>query len=181
MNSAADRNRASALTKLPRAELRDARFSVPHPAPTNTEFRPNEFGGGTSSDLEEIFKEGLDARGLKALHQEGVWKQHWFRSNVGVKAPTRGLESTTCLQELQRLLDALEVLSDGHVARALGSILRTPYRSTGLQSDFPDKTIGVSETSEPWSYLRVDTCLTTPRRTAAMVLRRARGTRLPPP
>ena len=56
------------MTRLLRAELRDARFSVTRLAHTNIEFVPNEFGGGTSSDIEETFKEELDARGKKGLH-----------------------------------------------------------------------------------------------------------------
>ncbi len=109
MNSAEDRNRASALTKLLRAELRDARFSVTHLAPTNTEFRPSEFGGGTSSDIEETFKEELDARGLKALHQEGVWKRESFQSDIQVKALSRSSKSAARVHEFERLLDDIGV------------------------------------------------------------------------
>lgn len=95
MNSAEDRNRASVLTKLLRAELRDARFSVTHLARTNTEFVPNEFGGGTSSDIEETFEEELDARGLEALHREGVWKRESFQSDIQVKALSRSSKALT--------------------------------------------------------------------------------------
>ena len=44
MNSHDDRKRASTLTALLRAELRNARFSLAHLAPTNTKFVPNELG-----------------------------------------------------------------------------------------------------------------------------------------
>ena len=175
MNSAEDRNRVSALTKLLRAELRDARFSVTRLAPTNIELVSGADPTGTVTTLEETSEKELDAQGIKALHQEGAWKQQWFRSNVSVKALDRGAESTTRLQEFERLLGALGVLSEGHVAHAIGSVLRTPYSSTVLESDFPHKTIGVSETSDLWSYLLVDACLTTPRRTATKVLRWVRG------
>ncbi len=49
MNSAGDKKMASTLTKLLRSELRDARSSITHLPLTDTEFVPNEHGGGTTS------------------------------------------------------------------------------------------------------------------------------------
>ena len=177
MNSAEDRNRASALTKLLRAELRDARFSVTHLAPTNTEFRPSEFGGGTSSDIEETFKEELDARGLKALHQEGVWKREPFGSNVRVTAFAHNSESAARLAEFERLLDDIGVLSEAEnrVAHALGSVISHYYKSSAGGTDAPEKSFSVSAAADLWTYLLVDACLTTPRRTANKVLHWVRG------
>ena len=100
MNSAEDRNRASALERLLRAELRDARFSVTRLAPANTEFVPNELGGGTSSDIEETFKEEFDARGIRSLHQEDVWKREPFGSNVRVTALSRNSDGAIRLARL---------------------------------------------------------------------------------
>ena len=175
MNSSEDRNRVSALTKLLRAELREARFSLTRFAPTNIELVSGAAPTGTVTKLEETSEKELNAQGIMALHHQGDWRQQWFRSNVSVKALTRGAESTTRLRDFECLLDALGVLSEGHVAHALGSVLRSPYSSTVLESDFPHKTIGVSETSDLWSYLLVDACLATPRGTAAKLLRWARG------
>ncbi len=175
MNSAEDRNRASALTRFLRAELRDARFSMTRLAPANIELVSGADPTGTVTRLEETSEKKLDAQGIKALHQEGDWKQQRFRSNVSVKPLTRGVESTARLQDFERLLDDIGVLSEGHVAHALGSVLNARDGSTFLESDSPLKTIGVSETPELWGYLLVDACLATPRRTANKVLRWARG------
>ena len=49
MNSAEESNRASALTGLLRAELRDARFSVARLAPTNIELVSGAIPTGTVS------------------------------------------------------------------------------------------------------------------------------------
>ena len=168
-------NRASALTTLLRAELRDARFSVTHLGPTNTEFRPNEFGGGTSNDIEETFKEELDARRLEALHQNGAWKRESFRSDIRVKALSRGTESAARVDEFERLLDDIGVLSEGCVAHALGSVIPHYYKSSLVPANAPEKSFSVSAATHLWSYLLVDACLTTPRRTANKVLRWVRG------
>ena len=175
MNSAEDRNRASALTKLLRAELRDARFSVTHLARTNTEFRPSEFGGGTSSNMEQIFEDELDAHGLEALHQQGVWKQESFQSDIHVKALTRSSKSADRVDEFQRLLDDVGVLSEGCVAHALGSVISHRYKWSLVPPYAPEKSFSVSTATDLWSYLLVDACLTTPRRTANKVLRWVRG------
>ena len=175
MNSAEDRNRASALTRLMRTELRDARFSVTHLGPTNTEFVPNEFGGGTSSDIEMTFEEELDVRGLKALHQEAVWKRESFQSEIQVKALSRSSKSADRLNEFERLLDDIGVLSDGCVAHALGSVVSHYYEWSQVPAYAPEKSFSVSAATHLWSYLLVDACLTTPRRTANKVLRWVRG------
>ena len=175
MNSTEDRNRASALTRLLRAELRDVRFSVTHLAPTNTEFVPDEFGGGTSSDVEETFKEEFDARGLKALHQEGVWKRESFRSDIRVKALSRSSRSAARVEEFKRLLDDIGILSEGCVAHALGSLISHYYKWSQVPAYAPEKSFSVSAATDLWSYLLVDACLTTPRRTANKVLRWVRG------
>ena len=65
MNSAEDRNRASALTRLLRAELRDACFSVTHLTYGHIEFVSGAYGGHTSSTPEESSIEELDAHGLQ--------------------------------------------------------------------------------------------------------------------
>ena len=178
MNSAEDRSRAYALTRLLRAELRDARFSVTHLAPTNTEFVPNEFGGGTSSDIEETFEERLDARGLLALHQEGAWKRESFQSDMLVKALSRSSKSADRIDEFERLLDDIGVLSEGCVAHALGSVIPHYFKSSQVPAYAPEKSFSVSAAADLWSYLLVDACLTTPRRTANRVLRWVRGTPL---
>ena len=66
---------ATALTKLLRSELRDARCSITQLALTDTEFVANEHGGGITSKFEETSKEESDSRGLKTLHQGCVWKR----------------------------------------------------------------------------------------------------------
>ena len=172
MKSAEDRNPASALTRLLRAELRDARFSVIHLGPTNTIFRPSEFGGGTSSDMEETFKEKLDARGLQAMHQEGVWKRESFQSDIQVKTLS---QSADRFDEFERLLDDIGVLSEGCVAHALGSVISHCYKWAEVPAYAPEKSFSVSAATDLWSYLLVDACLTTPRRTATKVLRWVRG------
>ena len=131
--------------------------------------------GGTSSDIEETFNQELDARGLRALHQEDVWKREPFGSNVRVAALSRNSESTTRLREFDRLLDDIGVLTDGCVAHALGSVIPHYYESSAGGSDAPEKSFSVSAATNLWSYLLVDSCLTTPRRTANKVLRWVRG------
>ena len=177
MNSAKDRNRASALTRLLRAELRDVRFSVTHLARTNTEFVPGELGGGTSSDIEETFDEELDARSLRALHQEDIWKREPFGSHVRVTARSSNSEGAARLREFERLLDDIGVLSETEcrVAHTLSSVIPAYHTSSVGRPDSPKKSVSISATSDLWSYLLVDACLTTPRRTAAKVLRWVRG------
>ena len=176
MNSAEDRNLASALTKLLRAELRDARFSVARLAPTNIELLPDGFGG-IGSEIVETTKEDLDALGLRALHQEGVWKREPFGSDARVTALAHNSASAARLAEFERLLDDIGVLSEaeGRVAHALGTVIPAYHRSTAGGSDAPEKSVSVSAASDLWSYLLVDACLDTPRRTTARVLRWVRG------
>ena len=177
MNSAEDRNRASALTRLLRAEFRNTRFSVARLAHTNIELVPDEFGSGTGSDIVETAREELDAPGLRALHQEGVWKREPFGSNARVTALSHNSESAAHLAEFERLLDDIGVLSEaeGRVAHALGSVIPAYHHSSARGTDAPEKSFSVSAAADLWSYLLVDACLTTPRRTAAKVLRWVRG------
>ena len=178
MNSAEYSNRASALTKHLRAELRDTRFSVTHLAHGHIEFVPGDHGSSTRSTLEETSNEELDARGLKTLHQGAAWKRAIFRSAIRVKALRRGSESAARLDEFERLLDDIGILFESHVAHALGNLL-PGYRHSTVQTDAPEKSTGVSTTADLWSYLLVDACLTTPRRTANKVLGWACGTHSP--
>ena len=174
MNSADDRCRVSALAKLLRDELGEARFSVARLALGDAESTP---GGATATTLERTFEKELDASGLKALHEAGAWKGDLFRSEIRVETIPVGPESAARRTQLERLLDELGVLSDGHVAHALGSLLRG-YKFTSVQRDSPNASIVVSETAELWRYLLVDACLGTPRRTASKVRRWARGAHL---
>lgn len=174
MNSAEDRNRASALTRLLRAELRDACFSVTHLTHGHIEFVPGAYGGHTSSTPEESSIEELDAHGLKALHQGGIWKREMFRSDIRVKALCRNSESVARREDFERLLDDFGVLSEDHVGHALGRLLPGYHRST-IQTDAPENSTAVSTPADLWSYLLVNACLTTPQRTAAKVLRWTSG------
>ena len=65
----------SALAKLLRDELRDARFSVGHLGRTEAEFVPAESGDTTTTTLETTFEKELDAGGLKTFHDAGAWKR----------------------------------------------------------------------------------------------------------
>ena len=160
---------------LLRDELRDARFSVTHLA--DAEFVPGEYGGSTTTILEETSKKEFDANGLRAFHDAGSWKQDSSRLNVRVKTLPPSPESAARCTEFEHLLDDLGVLSDGHVAHALGPLL-PGYQIGTLQADSPEESIGVTKSVNLWNYLLVDACLNTPRRTASKVLRWARGARL---
>ena len=175
MSSVDDSRIDSTLTALLRAELRDARFSVTQLARGNVEFVPGDHGGSTTSTLEETSEREYTARSLRALHQEDVAKRELFESDIRVKALPRGVESATHLAEFVRLIDDIGVLSEGHIAHALGSVIRTSHRSSVVPADSPEKSIGVSATSDLWSYLLVDACLTTPRSTASKVRRWVSG------
>ena len=175
MNSADDRKISSTLTALLRAELRDARFSVTQLARGNVEFVPSDHGGSTTSTLEETSEKELDARSLRVLHREDIGKRELFESDVRVKALFRGVESATRLAEFERLLDDIGVLSEGQIAHALGSVIPAYHRSSVVLTDSPEKSISVSATSELWSDLLVDACLTTPRSTAGKVRRWVSG------
>ena len=174
MNPSEDKRKVSALAKLLRAELRDARFSVAQLAHADTEFLPGANGGSTATTFEETSKEELDACGLKALHDAGTWKRELFRSDIRVETLCGGFESTARRTEFECLLDDFGILSEGHVAHAFGPLLRG-YGHSSVQRDSPSKSTGVSETAVLGSYLLVEACLSTPRRTATKVLRWARG------
>ena len=174
VNYAEDVRTALTLTKLLRDELRDARFSVAHLARGDVEFVPSKYGGSTTTTLEERSKKEFDADGLRALYDTGAWKRELFRLSVRVKSLACGPESAARRTGFERLLDDLDLLADGHVAHALGPLL-PGYHSTIHRRDSPEEKIGVAETADLWSYLLVDACLNTPRRTASKVLRWARG------
>ena len=174
MNPSEDKRKVSALAKLLRAGLRDVRFSVAQLAHADAEFLPGDYGGSTTTTLKETSKEELDACGLKALHDAGAWKRELFRSDIRVETLCGGFESTARRKEFECLLNDLGILSDGHVAHAFGPLLRG-YHHSSIQRDSPHKSTGVSEAAVLGSYLLVEACLSTPRRTAAKVLRWARG------
>ena len=116
----------------------------------------------------------LDARDLRALHQGGVWKREAHRSDIRVQALCRSRESAARLNDLERMLDDIGILSEGRVAHALGGLL-PGYQHSSHHTDSPATSIGVSTIADLWNYLLIDACLTAPRRTAAKVLRWARG------
>ena len=177
MDSIDEGGAVSALAKLLRDELRDARFSVGHLGRTEAEFVPAESGDTTTTTLETTFEKELDAGGLKAFHDAGAWKRDLFRTEIRVKTLPGGPGSAARRTGFERLLDDLDVLSHGHVATALGPLL--PGFTTGtVQRDSPEGTIGVTKAADLWSYLLVDACLGTPRRTAAKVLGWARRAQL---
>lgn len=176
--SADDKRAVSALAKLLGDELRDVRFSVTHLARADTEIVPDPSGGLTTTTLEETSNKELDAAGLKALHDAGAWKRDLFRSHISVETLHR-FERTAARTGFESLLDDFRVLSDGHVAHALGSVFRRhDHLYLSIESDSPSKSIGVSESADLWSFLLVDACLGTPRRTAAKVLHWVRGAHL---
>ena len=172
--TADDTRRVSELETLLRAELRRARFSLTHFVRGNVEFRPSPYGGSTTTTLEKNSEKELDAADLKALHDEGTWKQQLFDFDIRVETLRNGFESPARRTDFEALLDDLGVLFDGHVGHALGPTIPGYSRSTA-QRDSPSKSTKVSKTSVLWSYLLVDACLGTPRRTASKVLRWARG------
>ena len=172
--TADDKRRVSELEKLLRAELHCARFSLKYFTRRNAEIRPEPFGGSsTLTESQKHSEEELDAAGLKALHHQGTWKQQLF-SHTQVKALLNGLGSTARQTEFEALLDDLGVLFEDHVGTALGPVIGG-YSAGTMSFDSPDKSIGVSKSADLWSYLLVDACLGTPRRTASKVLRWARG------
>ena len=174
VDSADDKRRVSVLVKLLRDGLRDARFSIGHLARSDSEIVPNEFGGTTSTLMEETFKRSFDGDGLRALHDGGAWRRDLFRREIRVGTLTDSPEDTSRLTTLERWLEDLGILGDDHVAHALGSLLRGSLFAT-VTPDSPETEIGVAKTADLWSYLLVDACLYSPRRTASRVLRWARG------
>lgn len=175
MNSDGHKKFASELTRLLRAELRDARFSVTHLAPTNTKFAPGGNGGATTTNLEETVKEELDANGLRTLHQAGAWKRKPSQSGIRLNALPQGAKSADRLAAFENLLDDFGVLSEGHVAHALAAVLHSHGTSVAFGSDSPITSAGVCASSDLWSYLLVDACLASPRRTANKLLGWAHG------
>ena len=175
MHSADAKTTASALTALLRADLRDARFSVTHLSPTNTELAPGGSAVATTTNFEETDNEDLDAHGLGLLHREGVWKRRPSRSGVRLKAHPQGTESAARLEAFERLLDSFGVLSEGHVGHAITAVLHAHGTSAFFDADSPVRSAGVCATSDLWSYLLVDACLTTPRGAANKLLGWARG------
>lgn len=169
-----DAEPVSALATLLRGELSDAQFSVIHLAHADVEFVPGEYGGSTSTDLEEISKRELDASGLKALHDAGAWKRERFRTDIRVAALRRRFGSDTPFAAFERLLDDLGLLCEGHVGHALAPLIRAYGESSG-QRDLPYRSVGTSEIVDLWGYLLVDACLASPRRTASKVFRWIRG------
>ncbi len=170
-----ERHVGPALTKLLRDELRVARFSIVNLIPGDAQFALRD--GSTQTTLERTSEKELDADGLKDLHDTGAWKRDLFRSEIRVKAIPGGAESVARRTSFEYLLDDLGVLSDGHVATALGPLL-PGYTYGHVQPDSPSADIGVAETADLWSYLLVDACLHSPRRTATKVLRWASGAHL---
>ena len=176
VSPADEKRRVSVLAKLLRAELREARFSVIHLARTDIEFVPGAYGGMTNTSFDRTSVKKVDARGLKALHDAGAWKQDLLRFDIEVEALPLGTgRAAKNRTEFEFLLNDIELLCDGHVGHALGPVLRSRYRNTSVGRDSRDKSVAVSETVDLWSYLLVDACLGTPRRTAAKVLRWACG------
>ena len=177
VDSVDDRRTVSALAKLLHDELREVRFTVARLTQGDSEFVPSEFGGTTNTALEPTSETEFDAVSLKTLHEAGAWKRDLFRSELRVGTIPAGPESAVRRTDFESLLDNLGVLSDGHVAHALGSVL-PGYHSSHWRPDSPEKSIGVSDVMALWRYLLVDACLGTPRRTASRVLRWARGARI---
>lgn len=175
MDSVDDRRAVSALAKLLRDALRNTRFSVSHLTRSDTEFRRDD--SSTITAVEETSEREFNADGLRALDSTGGWKRDLFRKELRVNTLPENSGSAARITSLERVLDDLGVLGDGHVVHALGSLL-PGYTQGYVQRDSPDKKIGVAKTADLWSYLLVDACLHTPRRTASRVLRWSRGARL---
>jgi len=92
-----------------------------------------------------------------------------------VKVLSRSSKSAARVDEFERLLNDIGVLSEGCVAHALGSVIPHYYKSSQVPANAPEKSFSVSAATDLWSYLLVDACLATPRRTANKVLRWVRG------
>ena len=173
MDSLDDGRVISALAKLFRDELRETRFHVSHLARTDTKLVAGP-PGAMSTTLEPTRVEALDADGLKALHDTGDWKRALFRSEIRVKTLPGGPESAARRIRFERLLDDLDVVSEGHVVHALAPLLPV-YTCPSHPLDSPEAIFGREETGELWRYLLVDACLDSPRRTASKLVRWARG------
>lgn len=177
MDSSRDVRTASALTKLLRDELREARFVVTYLAGADARFVPRVDGGSTVTTLELKSEEEFDTDGLRTWHDGGVWKRELFRSEIRMRALPGDPESAASRVGFERLLEDLGVLSDGHVAHALGPLLPGPTITT-VRGHSPDETMGIANTADLWNYLLVDACFNTPRRTATKVFRWACGAKL---
>lgn len=86
MHSANAKKTATALTALLHADLRDARFSVTHFVPTNTELAPGGSAVATTTNFEETDKEEFDAHRLELLHREGAVRLA-ARHDLGIADP----------------------------------------------------------------------------------------------
>ncbi len=177
VHSVEGRRTVSVLTRLLRSELGEARFSVTRLAGSEAEFVPSQFGGSTTTTLKESSRREFDASGLKAFHDAGDWRRDLHPSDIRVKPLPGGPGSAARRAEFEGVLDELGILSEGHVAHALGPLL-PGFQIGTLQRDAPYGKIGVAEAGDLWNYLLVDACLGTPRRTAEKALRRLWGVSL---
>ena len=165
-----EKRTVSVLAKLLRTELREVRFSVARVERTDSEVRPDQ---STTTTLEFTSPKEFNADGLKDFHSAGAWQRDLFRFELRVQARLIGDSAT----RFERLLDDLGVQFDGHVAHALDSLL--PGYTHGTRTrDSPDACIGVTGAADLWSFLLIDACLGTPRRTATKMLGWTRGARL---
>ena len=171
MDSHDHRRTVSALAKLLRDELREARFSVSRLTHAHAEIRLDQ---STTTALEPTYEKVLDADGLRSFHDGGAWKRDLFRFEIQVQPLLGGAESCARRTRFEHLLDHLGVLSDGHVAHGLGPLVFGSTHRT-VAHDSPHAVIGFAEAAELWRYLLIDACLDTPRRTATKVLRWVRG------
>ena len=178
MNSAEDRRLVSALAKLLREELREARFSVARLVRTEAELLSGDVGGAMSTTFERTAETELDADGVKALHDAGSWKRELFQYELWTETLPGGTESARRRTEFEHVLNDLGVLSDGHVAHPLGPLIIGPTLPR-IRQDSPVGYIGIAKTADFWGYLVLDACLGTPRRTASKVVRWGRGAMLP--
>ena len=172
-----DRRIISALAKLLREELQEARFSVANLVRTEAGFHPGEAGGSTTTTFKQESQNEVDAHDLKALHDAGGWKSELFQYELWVETLPAGAESASRQTQFENLLDDLGVLSDGHVAHALGSLIVGPNLSD-IHRDSPVRDIGIAKVADLWNYLVIDACLDTSRRTASKVVRWCRGGKL---
>ena len=170
-DSITEKVKVTDLARLLREELRQVRFSVARMEHGDIKLTAS---GGMSTILESNVEEEHDADSLREYHDEGSWKRDLFRSPLRIDPLPSGSAATARCTAFEELLDDIGVLSDGHVAHALGSLL-PGFTTATIQTDSPEKTIGVAKTMDLWRYALIDACLETPRRTATKLLRWARG------
>ena len=167
----------TALTELLRDELREAHFHVSHLTRSEVKLTQGRHGGRTQTTFEPTLVESWDADGLKALRDGGGWRQSLFRSEVLVKILRRGPGGDARSVRFERVLHDLGVVSEGCVGLALAPLLPV-YTFPSHPLDSPEAVWERVKTPELWRYLLVDACLGSPRRTAAKLVRWARGDRL---